>query len=660
MKIVRLSFLVALLILFKLQSPYLFGGDSAEYSLIAESWSIAHPPGYPFYSFLINIAHSFLPFLPNYIQINLFSIIPTIIVSLLIYVLINDFLNDKFIALATSILYIFLFPIWLYSELPEVFSLNNLIIILITYFILKYRIHPEKRIKYLLFFLMGLIFVHHHTAIIFLPGWYFLLHNNLKKLFKDLKKSLFYFFIALSFYLYAPIVSLFNPPIDYENVKTFQGLLRLFTRTSYGTFRAFVGSSTNFLSQIYNAFSVIIYILQDFRTIGFVFILMGIFWMYKKNKIFFKFILVSILFQLFFLFYTSFPTTTSFIQAIFERFLIPLYLLLIFPFAYGLDYLKNKIQYMQEKFVKNNLIKKFIGVFIYLLAFCYIFVVFYSNYQIIKYVPKMKDFDILAENILDTVPKNSILTTSSDSTTFSVYYYYYAKKYRQDVKIVHLGLLPRDYYQKKLKKNYNDMNLDINQSNLIDDFISKNAQKYGYYAETPQTTGVWLPYGLLWKYYPNQEKAQQDISNVIRINEYYWTKIYKIPNPPKKALNILHLAAIRENYLGRLMNYTDLLIKEKQYDKAVSYLKTILNTYDQNNQRSIASLMKIYSVIKNCTQASIYQKKFLNSFDSNDIDKLTQILYYYYYCDSKNPKVDQYLNQYNNIRNRENVPLKNI
>ncbi len=647
-------------ILFKYQIHNLFGGDSAEFVLNSQTWSIGHPPGYPFYTFLSNIFYQLLFFLPEYFRLNLLSILPTILTVILLYFFIKKEIKNSLIASFSSFLYAVLFPVWLYSEVPEVFALNNLIIVTLTYFILLYLKKQKNSYKFFIFFLLGLIFSHHHTAILFIPGWFYLIKKKFKLFIKSFWHSFIFFLLGLSFYIYAPIASFFNPPLDYENAKTIEGIFRLITRASYGTFKAYTGSTTNFLNQFFNLFSLIIYLLQDFRVIGFLIIILGFFYLKIKNKDLFIFILTTLFCQLFFLFYSNFPTTTDFILAIFERFLIPIYLLFIILFAYGLLLIKNSIYRLQKKYITNQLLAKLTKQFVYLFTAGYLFIIFYSNYTVIKYLPNVNQFDVLAKNILDTVPKNGVLSTSSDSTSFTTYYYYFVKKYRPDIKLVFFGLLNRDYYLEKIKKKYPQFNLHLTKNDLINSFIEKNNKLYNFYLEAPQSTGVWLPYGLLWKYYPTKDLANKDIDRVIEINYHLWKNVYKIPLLSKETINILHLKAIRNHYIDRLINFINLLIQEKRYDQALEFLNTIEKKYDRNNKNAVSLLIKVYVLKKQCLQASVYEQQFKNLLDETKIDDLTSILYYYYYCDKKNKNVNRYLKIYNFLKNDQEIKLKDI
>lgn len=218
MLIEAVLFLSEFSLLYGLRITHLFGGDSAEYVTVGNTWSIAHPPGYPLYglvSNLLRISH-----------INswetLLSIIPTVLTSILIYRIFLLFKKDRLTALIPAVLYIFLFPIWLYSLVPEVFALNNFFIALITYII--FRANAKKKpLSPWIFFILALSFCNHQTIIFYVFGWFLLTKEKLKNLMTNkhqVFQSILLFALGAGVYLYAPIASFFHPPLDAENAQT--------------------------------------------------------------------------------------------------------------------------------------------------------------------------------------------------------------------------------------------------------------------------------------------------------------------------------------------------------------------------------------------------------------------------------------------------------
>jgi hypothetical protein len=169
---------IVCIVLFSLSARFIFGGDSAEFSAIAHTWSIPHPPGYPLYSLLLNSVTRLISIGTIPWRASLLSSIPTVLTSYLLFKILTHIKIRKGVALLASLLYIVLFPVWEYSLVPEVFALNSLLVVATSYFLLCYRDYNKQ--VYLIFasFLVGLCVSHHHIFVIFIPGWIFLLRAN--------------------------------------------------------------------------------------------------------------------------------------------------------------------------------------------------------------------------------------------------------------------------------------------------------------------------------------------------------------------------------------------------------------------------------------------------------------------------------------------------
>lgn len=218
----------------------------------------------------------------------------------------------RLIAIFSSTLYVFLFPVWQYAEIPEVFALHNLLVITITLLIFGYSkkqyflslshslLNGSKRKSSPYFY-----FVY--------SGWLYLLkskwHTFLRRQFT--KNVLVFvvvsFTLGTSFYVYSIIASSYIPPLDWENAKTLAGFIRLITRSSYGVFKAYDASSGNITNQIFDSFSFFIFALHDFRVIGLFFAIIGIFRLKKNDKQMFVFFVTTMLLHLFFFLYQLQP-----------------------------------------------------------------------------------------------------------------------------------------------------------------------------------------------------------------------------------------------------------------------------------------------------------------------------------------------------------------
>ncbi len=652
---VNILFVIEFLVLYLLQARGLFGGDSAEYSIIGNTWSVAHPPGYPLYSFLLNLLR--VLHFPSYM--NLISMLSTVLVSFFIYKIFLLFKKDRVLALIPAVVYVFLFPIWLYSEVPEVFALNNLFIASISYLLLKnYTIDKNRPPSLLIYLLFGLAATNQQTIILFVPGWFLLMKDKIKIIMADkiyLAKAFGLFLLGFSFYLYAPIASSFNPPFDVEDAKTLSGLFRLFFRTTYGTFTSYIGSKPDLVIQILGVLSSFIYILLDFRVIGLVIILAGLVYLFKKNRGVFKFALLTIIFELVFFFYINFNLTIAFAAATYERFLISYYFILVLLFGFGLIFIDTFIKKIP---IKNHHLKKIAGLFVYLFGFGFAAIIFLNNFSVIRYVKNINELDNYAKDILDNVPKGSILAATSDNSSFTVGYYYYVKKYRPDIILLSVGIFNRQYYQEILQRRYPFLNYSAFKKNDLNLFIKENSRKYQVYFETPSTTGYWAPYGLVWKYYPTEKLADADKANIIEANQKIWPHLH-IPKLNSKQLNIYHLETVRDDYLGKLLSYAKYLLAYGDIDMAKKYTEKILAN-DPERRDAKGLLINILAKQGDCANAKSLYDGFKKNLVTTDTEELTRALSYYYYCDKNNPDLKNILREYQLINPPNTNPQSTV
>ncbi|NTU72948.1 DUF2723 domain-containing protein [Candidatus Roizmanbacteria bacterium] len=605
--LVIVSYLLAACLYLTKQAAFLFGGDAAEYNTVAATWSIPHPPGYPFFSFLLNINRYILPGFPPILRDNLLSIVPTLGSSIVLYLLLKRITNRKYISLYVALFYLILFPIWLYGEVTEVFALNNLFIISITYAIIRYRENTSSIYQYILFLLGGLAVAHHQTIIIFAPAWIYLMWGDLIQLFRHkILLKLMLALVGIGFYIYPPIASHFNPPIDWENAQTLSGLIRLVLRSSYGSITAYAGSIPNIVNQMLNTFSTLFFIIQDFKPAGIAFILLGSITAYYKCRRFAIFLYISFFSQIVLFFLTNFFISTAFALAVYERYLLSLYIILSCFFCFGIiagyDYLIN----LCSRYLRSSLrrLPTIIAV-IYLLAFFAIS--FRESYAKISYLPISNQFNRFAEDILNTPPRDSIISTKGDTAYFTTAYYYMVRKMRQDLKFIFVDMLSRGYYAERVRKQYPDVIIPPQSDNsavYYKRFLEDNTQKHAILFESPKDQGYWAPYGLLWRYFNTHDDLKTQKEVLIQENERLWSKVYRIPKLNDEQKSILFLNSLQDYYLTMLYSYSQFLLYEDQPQLAINHLNAILNDYNPHFSQARLALINEYIKEKNCSKAN--------------------------------------------------------
>lgn len=582
-----------------LHAQYIFGGDSAEFSLTALTWSIPHPPGYPLFSLLANIIR-YIPLGTIPWRVALISSSAASVTAYFMYRLLAFKNVNRLIAFVSSLLFLVLFPVWQYSLIPEVFLLNTALISLATYTLFVYEKTKNSRFFWAFSFIIGLATANHHTFVLFIPAWYLVVRDSLPKKPRLYFTAILCFLLGFSAYIYAPLASLANPPIDWENAKTIDGFVKLFLRTTYGTFSAYSNSKSTIATHAYDLIAIFIFVIQDFKIPGVLIFLVSLGVIRKIGSKLAAFTAVSIIVHLVFLTYTNFVLTYSFTAAMFERFLISYYFALAILFGITLDW-------MIKKAPRYKLA-------VYLFSVTYFLVVAMSNFKTIVRIRSISHFDRIARDILATVPQGGIAYAGTDNTNFPVLYYLYGLKKRQDIVFLHMSLLNRKPYVDALRNDPRIQGVPKKPSLRAVDFENiflKNEEK-GIYMETPLPAGYWMPYGLLWKYYSTEQKAVDDIPRLLAVNRTLWNTVYKIPVLSAEEKNLLHLQVVQDFYREAYVNYAKFLFLAKRYSESLEVMKKA-HSLTPSDKAEVVTLLNIASTGALCTDAKTYYNDVLKN-----------------------------------------------
>ena len=632
------------IILGSLSSRFIFGGDSAEFSAVAHTWSISHPPGYPLYSFLLNIITHILPFGTIPWRASLLSVIPTVLTSYLLYKILSYIKINSVISLLTALLYIVLYPVWEYALVPEVFALNSFLVIGVTYLLLVFTSTNKRKFLYFASFIIGLCVAHHHIFVIFVPGWVFLLKDTYQKIIR-IKKGVFPLFISFmigaSFYLYAPVASYFNPPIQWENAKTTVGFWRLITRAMYGTFTAYGGSKGDIINQLYDVISLFIFTFQDFRIIGIIVILVGIGVTFKQKNVFTQFLFITTTVHIFFLFYTNFILSNTFSVGMYERFLISFYAILIIYLGIGFNYVYEKtILFVSQQSDKKSMImitRLFLTVFLII----YLATVAKTNFRSLSYIKNQQDFDRLGKDILDTVPKGGIFYVGSDNANFATMYQVFEAQYKPSVIFLQLNFISQQHYIERFKYKNPQLKYPktLQSQKDFQSFIKLNKER-GIYLDTPAQYGFWMPYGLLWKYYDTQNDGIKDLNRILKINTQLWASVYHIPVLTSNTRNILHLQTIQDQYVESYSNYAKLLFLAHKNKVAQTVMEDIVRKYRPSSNHAKMTIMNLYLLNNQCDEAKKSAQDIITLPDSSLTPEfISSFVNYYLQCDPLNKRL---------------------
>lgn len=282
-------------------SPSIPVRDSGEFIAVSGVLGIAHPPGFPLFTLLSRLFFFFPAGNPAY-RVNLLSALFGALTVLFIALSIRTARNKYFVTDKPAVLFFLLPAVYfglfrafvISSRSAEVFTLNSFF----TAFLI-FLFFQENKISLRLFaFVFGLALTNHQMIVFILPVFllfYFLRHMREGLQAGEIPVLAALFFLGLSLYLYLPLRSIHNPPLDWGRPGTgFGSLINVLLRRDYGTFNLFPEDSSGNLLKVLKQQSF--YFIEIFRQGGF--ILAGIFFclFFSSGKLRLKLFLLSCFF----------------------------------------------------------------------------------------------------------------------------------------------------------------------------------------------------------------------------------------------------------------------------------------------------------------------------------------------------------------------------
>lgn len=639
------------------QVKTIYGGDAGDLVSAIIVRGIPHPPGYPLYTLLGRLLIK-LPFFTPAWRVAFLSSLSAALTITILFIVIKNITKNVLASLIAVAVLAFNYTFWLYSEVPEVFSLNNLLASGLIYLFLKSK--EEKSFKKTLFLILlitGLIFTHHHTSIFLFPGFLYLI-NKSKKKFKSLKiKDLIFaglfFLFALIPLFYLPLAARKVPPIDWGYPTNLSNFLRLFFRVDYGTFRSSVNLGNEPILRLAAVLSFFKFVYQDFWLLGLVLIGLGLVFLWAEKRDIFWFLVIDLIFLIFFIFYASYVLLNDFMVATFERFMLLPYIFITILLGVGLAYFFQ---------ILKRLLKRNKKIFIFRMLFLlYPLSIFISNYPKISILKNDFTAEYLAKDILDSLPKDSILLLSTDTPLFNTQYYYYGYNYRPDVKIIHFYKLYKDFYKKTLKKYYPQLIIPEGKGqDFVDQFIKVNKQKFFIFTTAGGRklfAGQWVPYGLLLRYFDNNESSPA-AQLVLEENNRLWAFYHNPLSGSLKHFKNLYLADVLRVYSEAHKKNGEYFLEQNLLDQAQDHFEQMIRLNDKDVE-GYMYLGMVFLAKKECTKAEENFKKMLE-LNQNDIFGLAFLRKTYLECFGDEQKAKEFEDSCLQQEEEKQIKLKDL
>lgn len=649
------------------QSSSIFGGDAGDLVTAAYLRGVAHPPGYPLYTFFGWLL-TLLPFQTVAWRVGLLSSISGSLVIGMLFLTCRRLTKDTLSSLLAVTTLGFTYLFWLYAIVPEVFALHALFSIGLFY--LGLLIHEEKsqpRLKRLLlvfFFILGLSLTHHHTILFLFPVFGYLLWPKIKSVFIHPKQLLLLglvFSLGLLPYLYVFWAAQANPAINWEDPKTIAGFFRLVTRAIYGTFRSgswLEQNNADRFAQLRLYFDTIII---DYSRLGLLLMVGGIYWMFKKSRKYFAVTIIAFFcIGPLFIFYSGFPYLLNFYLGTVERFFLVSYLFLTVFLAFGISGLSFYVSLLLRKVTGKswNSLSKIVILILPLSLLL-------TTFPKIAPLKNDRTAENLAYDVLKTVPDNSVLLLAEDTVLFNTLYVYYTtggELHNRGIKLIMPGIMNLAYYLKWVQRNYPGIEFPstYSDSTFWTEFALKNIEKMPIYSSNPLLIDkkfYWAQYGVVKRLI--RKGLPQSAQKYVDENEKLFNSYQNLDKTVLSTYTHTMLADTARVYTTGRVQVASQLTELGLYKEAETYLKEA-SPYEVIDRAIILDkLSSIYALQNRCIEA----EQVLDSLFGlllNKTDTLTKKIKLYRECFKNENETNKLEQQLEVLQKDSKSSLKNF
>lgn len=274
-------------------SPTIAWRDSAEFIPVVHTLGISHPAGSPTYT-LLTKPMTFLPIGSIALRVNMFSALLGALSIALLFALLYELLAGSppwariGAALSGALFLLLSESFWRFSEVAEVYTLQNCLLVILMILLLKARqartllYASASRFYWLFAFLYGLSAGVHVTMALFAPA--FLLFIGLTEpsqfRLKELAFLTFFFVLGFAVFLYLPLRSLSDPVFNWGDPQTWQHFLaHLSDRKDAAVLFVFSASKLWHQIRVYLA-----NLANEFFTLGIALGLLGCLYIFRIDK----------------------------------------------------------------------------------------------------------------------------------------------------------------------------------------------------------------------------------------------------------------------------------------------------------------------------------------------------------------------------------------
>lgn len=630
----------------------LFPGDSADFLVAIATRGIPHPPGYPLYMSL-GIAASLLPLGTLITNVGLLSVVPAVATIVLLYDVLCMLTGKRLTSFIAALSLAFIYPFWLYSEVVEVFSLNNLFTAALLWLMVRWYKDGQRRHVFLASFIFGLSLSHHLIILFLLPALvYFLVLRPIRR--SMLPVCLALVVAGLIPYAYLAIAAQAQPKMNWMGAPTWKNFIAMVTREGYGTFRSANQIGHAPVLRVANLYAFADLLVKDFRIFGCLMIGAGFWYIIRSGRRMLLIVLsLAVGSYLFFLFYASFPLMNDFLLGTFERFILPLYIFLTIPLAFG---------FLQiQRWITGLLRREMIALPVMTVLALYPLGLFILNQPKIRAIQHDETVERVGKDILSGAPPDSIVFLSLDVPLFTSQYEYYASGLRPDIRLIHFSKLLLPVHRSLLMHEFPTVHFPQSYDApdvFLQEFLDANSRATPILSSVPFAvdSGQWVPWGLLYRFVPSWDTLS--IDDILQENARLWS-IYQPPwSPEEMRIKPLLATDIPGIYAAARTETGYYLATRGKTDAALVHLLGALQ-WDGKNADALLTLGQVYIQMKRCNDATVQLEK-LKGINPDD-----PAVYYAFYltytqCHTDAQKAKEYHNLYEQKTKQSETNVKEL
>ena len=421
--------------------------DTPDYLIAAKTLGVAHPPGFPLLDFL-GYLFTWLPVGSTAFRIDLLAVLCSTATVALVYATVWRLVNLRTPAAAAGLALAFTPLFWRWSLQAEIFPLNNLLVVLTIYLLVRWHQNPSNH-KYIVggALAFGLAVFCQGTAVLLIPAIVWMLWLHRKEL-NEQRKIVVYAVVAFLCgslpYLYVPLVAAGHSPINWDYVRSVSSFMRLVLRDDFGgpLSQGATGPTGS------NGAVRLVYMIRGIGVVIGVSSVIGMVYSFVRIRWYFWFVALAFGFTgVIYLFATDLDPTTEFGYLILERFFL-LPLVIIAPLVgLGVTWIGEKLSELSPVAdPKKGIAAATAGVLIISLVIVGI------NYSTVNVSNDHVEGNF-ARDALSELPPHTILFATGDETTTPEIYMTSAAGVRPDVTVLYANYLGTSWYPQVLRHN---------------------------------------------------------------------------------------------------------------------------------------------------------------------------------------------------------------